>query len=240
VPVLTAKGYAVLRPNYRGSTGYGSAFFRDVVGSYFRNMHLDVLAGVDFLIKEGIADPDRLAVMGLSAGGHLTNKLITVTTRFKAASAAAGVANWTSFLAETDTRTNRMVWSAGCPGEGMRRSTPSGTTRRSRMPRNVRTPTLLIAGENDVRVPLSAGRGNVSRAGGQRRHDTAVCRAARRASVDELRHQLFKANAELEWFDRYVLAGRMCGRARREIRRSVEVARLPLNCVDLGLNLTAT
>ncbi len=74
-PVLTGHGYAVLRPNYRGSTGYGNAFLRDVVGGYFRNMHLDVMAGVDALVKRGIADPDRLVVMGWSAGGHLTNKL---------------------------------------------------------------------------------------------------------------------------------------------------------------------
>ena len=53
VPVLAAKGYAVLRPNYRGSTGYGNAFLRDVVGNYFRNMHLDVMAGVDALIQRG-------------------------------------------------------------------------------------------------------------------------------------------------------------------------------------------
>ena len=57
VPVLAAKGYAVFRPNYRGSTGYGSAFVRDIVGDYFRNMHLDVLAGVDALIKQGSPIP---------------------------------------------------------------------------------------------------------------------------------------------------------------------------------------
>ena len=53
VPVLTAKGYAVLRPNYRGSNGYGSAFVRDIVGHYFNNMHLDVMAGVDALDQAG-------------------------------------------------------------------------------------------------------------------------------------------------------------------------------------------
>src|SRR6185369_7422021 len=61
-PVLTAKGYAVLRPNYRGSLGYGAAFYRDVVNGFFHNMATDVLAGVDHLIQAGIADPDRLVV----------------------------------------------------------------------------------------------------------------------------------------------------------------------------------
>ena len=54
-----AKGYAVLQPNYRGSTGYGDAFLRDMVGHYFQNAHLDVMAGVDHVIRRGIADPDR-------------------------------------------------------------------------------------------------------------------------------------------------------------------------------------
>ena len=49
--MLAAKGYAVLKPNYRGSTGYGDAFLRDMVGHYFKNAHLDVMAGVDHLIK---------------------------------------------------------------------------------------------------------------------------------------------------------------------------------------------
>ena len=86
VAVLAAKGYAVLQPNYRGSTGYGDDFLRDMVGHYFQNAHLDVLAGVDYLIKEGIADPDHLVKMGWSGGGHMTNKIITFTDRFKAAS----------------------------------------------------------------------------------------------------------------------------------------------------------
>lgn len=79
VPVLTAMGYAVLQPNYRGSTSYGDDFLRDMVGHYFKNAHLDVLAGFDSLVASGIADPDRLVKMGWSGGGHMTNKIITVT-----------------------------------------------------------------------------------------------------------------------------------------------------------------
>ena len=114
-PVLTAQGYAVLRPNYRGSAGYGNTVYRDIVGHYFQNMQLDVMSGVDALIQRGIADPDRLVVMGWSAGGHLTNKLITMTDRFKAASSGAGVADWISMYAQTDTRASRTVWFGGTP-----------------------------------------------------------------------------------------------------------------------------
>lgn len=63
-PVLASQGYIVLQPNYRGSTGYGDDFLRDMVGGYFRQSHLDVMAGVDYLIDQGIADPDRLVKMG--------------------------------------------------------------------------------------------------------------------------------------------------------------------------------
>ena len=95
----------MLRPNYRGSTGYGNAFYRDVVGGYFRNMHLDVMAGVDALDQAGHrrSRSARRSWAGAPAA-HLVNKLITFTTRFKAASSGAGVANWISFYAQTDTR----------------------------------------------------------------------------------------------------------------------------------------
>ena len=88
---------------------------RDLIGGYFRNQHLDVMAGIDALIARGIADPDRLIAMGWSAGGTLTNKLITFTDRFKAASAGAGVSNWISMYAESDVRANRTMIFGGTP-----------------------------------------------------------------------------------------------------------------------------
>ena len=94
--VLAGKGYAVLQPNYRGSTGYGDPFLRDMIGHYFQNAHLDVMTGVDEVIRRGIADPAKLVKMGWSGGGHMTNKIITFTDRFKAASSGAGAANWIS------------------------------------------------------------------------------------------------------------------------------------------------
>ena len=113
--VLAGKGFVVLRPNYRGSTGYGNAFLRDMVGGYFRHAHLDVMAGVDALIARGVADPDRLVAMGWSAGGHMTNKLITFTDCFKAASSGAGAANWVSMYAQSDIRSHRTPWFGGSP-----------------------------------------------------------------------------------------------------------------------------
>ena len=205
VPVLTAKGYAVFRPNYRGSTGYGDAFLRDVLNGYFKNMPLDVLAGVDHVVRQGIADPDRLAVMGWSAGGHLTNKLITMTTRFKAAASTAGVANWTSLFAQSDIRANRALWFGGlpwghdAPSELYWKSSPIKDAA------NVRTPTLLLAGQEDARVPYPQAV-EMFRALKANDVPTALYIAPREGHQwAELRHQLFKGNAELEWFERHVM-----------------------------------
>lgn len=204
-PVLAAKGYAVFRPNYRGSTGYGNAFLRDVVGSYFKNMHLDVMTGIDSLIRDGVADADRLAVMGWSAGGHLTNKLITFTTRFKAASSAAGAANWTSFFSETDTRATRVAWFGGLPWGRNAPVDAFWNNSPLKDAANVRTPTLLIAGEADARVPLPQAV-EMFRALSVNGVPTRLYVAPREPHQwQELRHQLYKANAELDWFERHVM-----------------------------------
>ena len=207
-PVLTAHGYAVLRPNYRGSAGYGNAAYRDVVGGYFKNMHLDVVAGVDVLIARGIADPDRLALMGWSAGGHLTNKLITVTNRFKAASAGASASDWVSLYAQSDFRADRSTWFGGTPWQ---KNAPIELFW-SRSPlkdaSNVKTPTLFFAGENDPRVPPEQSV-EMYRALESHGVPTHLYVAPREGHQwGELRHLLFKANTELEWFDRYVLGRR--------------------------------
>jgi dipeptidyl aminopeptidase/acylaminoacyl peptidase len=205
VPVLAAKGYAVLRPNYRGSAGYGNPFLRDVVGGYFRNMHLDVMAGVDFLVAKGIADPDRMAVMGWSAGGHLTNKLITFTARFKAASSSAGAANWTSFYAQTDTRADRSLWFGGTPWQKDAPAAAFWAQSPLKDASNVRTPTLFFVGQEDARVPMPQSV-EMYRALTANGVATKLYVAPREGHQwGELRHQVAKANLELEWFERHVM-----------------------------------
>ena len=152
--VLAAKGYAVLQPNYRGSTGYGDAFLRDMVGHYYKNAHLDVMAGVDELIRRGIADPDAMVKMGWSGGGHMTDKIITFTDRFKAASAGAGAANWISMYAESDTRIYRTPWFGGTPWQ---KDAPIDTYWNNSPLKDaakVKTPTIFLVGQQDQRVPM--------------------------------------------------------------------------------------
>ena len=204
-PVLTAKGYAVLRPNYRGSIGYGPVFYRDVVNGFFHNMPSDVLAGVDHLIQTGIADPDRLVVMGWSNGGTLVNKLVTMTNRFKAGSAGAGIANWTSLYGQTDNTSFRRTWFGGTPWQKNAQTALFWNNSPLKDVSNVNTPTLLFVGEGDERVPMAQSL-EMYRALKSLNVPTHLYVAPREGHQwGELRHLIFKASTELEWFDRYAL-----------------------------------
>ena len=99
---FSAKGYAILRPNPRGSSGYGTEFRRANIKDWGGADYQDLMAGVDKVIAMGVADPDRLGVMGWSYGGFMTSWIVTQTQRFKAASAGAPVTNLMSFNGTAD------------------------------------------------------------------------------------------------------------------------------------------
>ncbi len=203
-PAWAARGYAILRPNYRGSSGYGNAFYREPIGGYFKNSHHDVLAGVDRVIAMGIADAGQVAVMGWSAGGHLANKLITFTTRFKAASSGAGVANWISLYGVSDTRSDRDLWFGGTLWQ---KNSPIDTYWEHsplKYVTAVRTPALFFIGENDPRVPMSQAM-ELSRAIRAQGVASEV-HIAPREGHDWVQpaHQLYKMNVEMEWVEKYV------------------------------------
>ena len=205
VPVLAAKGYVVLQPNYRGSTGYGDAFLRDMVGHYFQNAHLDVLAGVDYLVHEGIADPDHMIKMGWSGGGHMTNKIITVTDRFKAASSGAGAADWVSMYAQSDVRSYRTPWFGATPWGKDAPISVYWNNSPLKDVANVKTPTIFLVGQNDQRVPEPQSI-EMYRALKSNGVPTHLYVAPREPHVwDELRHVLFKMNTELDWFEKYAM-----------------------------------
>ncbi len=204
VHALAAKGYAVLRPNYRGSTGYGDVFLRDMVGHYFKNAHLDVLAGVDAVITMGLADSTKLATMGWSAGGHMTDKLVTFTHRFKAASSGAGAANWISMYAQSDVRTYRTPWFGGTPWQKNAPIAAYWDNSPLKYVADATTPTILFVGQQDPRVPMPQSV-EMYRALKSNGVPTVLYVAPREPhGWRELRHQLFKMNAELGWFEKYV------------------------------------
>lgn len=202
--VLAAKGYVVLQPNYRGSTGYGDAFLRDMVGSYFKNSHLDVMTGVDHLIKIGLVDGDRMVKMGWSGGGHMTNKIITFTNRFKAASSGAGAANWISMYAQSDVRTYRTPWFGGTPWQKNAPTDLYWEHSPLKYVANVTTPTIFLVGQDDPRVP-SPQSVEMYRALKSLGVPTHLYIAPREPhGWGELRHELFKVNVELDWFETHV------------------------------------
>jgi dipeptidyl aminopeptidase/acylaminoacyl peptidase len=199
------RGYAILKPNYRGSTGYGNDVLRDMVGHYFLHADDDVIAGVEHLIELGLADPDRLGTLGWSAGGHMTNWLVTQTDIFKAASSGAGASNWISMYAQSDVRIYRTPWFLGDPWHA---DSPLETYREHSpifYVHQAKTPTLIMYGENDRRVPLPQGyemyRG--LKANGVPTELVIFPRAGH--GPRELRHILYKMNKEFHWLEKYIM-----------------------------------
>jgi dipeptidyl aminopeptidase/acylaminoacyl peptidase len=150
--VLAAGGYAVVAANPRGSTGHGRAFSRAIWGDWGNLDHQDVLAALDHVIAQGVADPDRLGVGGWSYGGILTDYVITQTTRFKAATSGSSMAN---HLAGYGTDQYQYEWELEV---GLPWVVPAAYLKLSPFFRvdKVKTPTLILCGADDMNVPLLA------------------------------------------------------------------------------------
>lgn len=145
--VYTGLGWAVLEPNVRGSSSYGDALLRGNMKDIGGGDYHDLMTGVDKLVADGIADPNRLAVRGWSYGGILGGWTITQTHRFKAASLGAMVSDWSSEYAMGFNHDVRLWYIGGTPWEN-----PEGYRRQSAYTHiaNVQTPTIIIHGENDT------------------------------------------------------------------------------------------
>jgi len=150
--LAATQGWLVFEPNYRGSTGYGDKFLMQIVPEIVSRPGKDILEGVDALVKDGIADPNHLAIGGYSYGGYMTNWLITQTTRFKAAVTGAGsvehVANW----GNDDTTFDDAYFLGGTPWEAALRYHDEAAIFQMN---KVRTPTHLVAGADDIRVAVA-------------------------------------------------------------------------------------
>lgn len=149
--VYAGAGYAVLKPNYRGSTNYGEAHKTDIVGNYFEPGYNDIMTGVDHLIEQGIVDGDRMGALGWSAGGHWSNWILVNTDRFKAISSGAGTSNWISMYAQSDVQRNRQFYL----GDDLPYDNFDAYWEQSpiRLIRNAKTPTMIHVVEGDPRVP---------------------------------------------------------------------------------------
>lgn len=148
------EGYAILRPNPRGSGGYGAEFRRANISDWGFGDFDDNEAGVNKVIEMGIAHPDSLVICGWSYGGYMTSFTITRTNRFKAASVGAGVTNLMSFVGTADIPSFLPSYFEGEYWDRMdvymKHSTMFNV-------KKIKTPTQILHGERDARVPISQG-----------------------------------------------------------------------------------
>jgi len=200
--LLAARGFAVLCPNVRGSTGYGYEFMvmnrRDWGGGDFK----DVLAGVDFLVANGTVDPERLGIGGWSYGGYMASWAVTQTDRFKASVSGAPMTDLAlEYGAEVSGINAYDTWFMGNPYENL-----SLFTERSPVThlKNVKTPTLILCGENDPTDPIAQC---YQFHRGLRRYgvETEFVAYPREGhGLREEKHQLDMMNRMIEWFEKYL------------------------------------
>jgi dipeptidyl aminopeptidase/acylaminoacyl peptidase len=200
--VYAGAGYAVLRPNYRGSTNYGQKHRNDIVGNYFAPGYEDIMAGVDHLIAQGIADPDRMGVLGWSAGGHWSNWILVHTNRFKAISSGAGTSNWISMYAQSDVQRNRQFYLGNnLPYDDF---DAYWTQSPLKYIKNAKTPTMIHVVEGDPRVP-SPQSVELHMALKQLGVPTELYMyPGTTHGIPDPRNQLVKAVSEMAWMDYYV------------------------------------
>ncbi|MDM7924318.1 MAG: S9 family peptidase [Pyrinomonadaceae bacterium] len=198
---LASKGYAILRPNPRGSSGYGTEFRRANIKDWAGGDYEDLMSGVDHVIAMGVADANRLGVMGWSYGGYMTSMIITKTNRFKAASAGAPVTNMMSFNGTADIPSflpdyfESEFWEA-----------PELYAKHSAMfnIKNAKTPTLVQHGENDLRVPIEQGyqlHNALRRLGVPTR---MIVLPRQPHGIQEPRLQIATMQSNIDWFEKYL------------------------------------
>ena len=150
---IAGLGYVVLQPEYRGSTGYGSAFLGAIYQHFGDRAYRDVDSATDFAISQGWADPKRLAIFGWSAGGFMTAWTVTQTHRYRAAVEGAGITDWLSFIPTSDIA--QVDYDARYeerdPNAFLKFSPIMYADR-------VTTPLLILDGQADIRVPMLQGR----------------------------------------------------------------------------------
>ncbi|MCB1184064.1 S9 family peptidase [bacterium] len=202
--LMAANGYALLSPNYHGSTGYGDAFLTKLVGRENEIEVADIALGTRWLIDEGLADPARIGVMGWSNGGYLTNCMIAAEPDlYAAASSGAGVLDMVIQWGTEDTPGHVINFVPGLPWEDpahYRKASPLYDLHK------VKTPTIIHVGGSDPRVPPA--------------HSRALYRALKHYldvptelvvypgephGLTTQRNRMAKMEWDLAWFRKYLL-----------------------------------
>jgi dipeptidyl aminopeptidase/acylaminoacyl peptidase len=199
--IFAGHGYALLMPNPRGSTGYGNKFATSNVRDWGGKDFQDIMAGVDEVIKRGVADQDRLGVMGGSYGGFMTFWTITQTDRFKAAIGHAGISDWYSFFGQSDIPGLMEYGFGGTPWtarEYYERWSPIRYVDR------VKTPIMITHGEQDRRVPIQQAE-EYYRSLKKRGDEVTFVRYPREGhGITEPNHVIDLVHRQIEWFDKHL------------------------------------
>jgi dipeptidyl aminopeptidase/acylaminoacyl peptidase len=201
IAAFASQGYAVLRANPRGSTGYGKKFRYANYGDWGVGDFQDLMTGVDSAIDKGIADPDRLGVMGWSYGGYMTSWTITQTKRFRAASVGAGVTNLMTFNGTADIPSFVPDYFGG---EFWDKLEVYQAHSAMFYVKGVTTPTLILHGEIDERVPLTQDEELYEALKHQGCMTKMVVYPRTHHGIEEPKLLLDCMNRNLEWFDKYV------------------------------------
>ena len=205
--MLAGAGYAVLLINYRGSTGYGDEFSGATNGPHHMTLeYADLMAGVDCAIARGLADPTRLGVCGLSYGGYLSCWIVGHTDRFKAAVPENPVTNRASWYGVSDIGVTHPESVGGHLSE-----VPDAYRRCSAITYAHRctTPTLLILGERDLRVPAEQSEQfyTVLKASGCTVEMLRLPNSSHSESIGgRLEVRRAQNDALLDWMNRYVMS----------------------------------
>ncbi len=203
---MAAKGYVVLFPNPRGSSNYGQDFGNVIQYRYPGDDYKDLMAGVDLVVKRGYIDEKRLGVTGGSGGGLLTNWTITQTTRFAAAVSQRSIADWSGFWYTADFTLFTPTWFRKAPWED-----PADFTARSPITHvaKVKTPLMLVDGDDDLRTPPSDGGEMMFRALKYLKVPTVMVRFP--GETHELsrsgkpRHRIERLQHIVGWFDKWLM-----------------------------------
>ena len=152
--IWAGHGYVTVLINPHGSTGYGQAFTEQISGDWAGAVYEDLMKGVDYLLKEGYIDPNRIGAAGGSYGGYMVNWILGHTDRFKALVSHAGVYNLTSMYGATEE-----LWFPEWEFKGNPWDSPALYEKWSPhlYAKKFKTPTLVIHGELDYRVPIGEG-----------------------------------------------------------------------------------
>ncbi|GCE48742.1 dipeptidyl aminopeptidase/acylaminoacyl peptidase [Thermosporothrix hazakensis] len=199
--LLAGAGYAVFRPNIRGSWGRGVTFADAVVGDMGGNDYQDILFGIEYLVNEGLVDPNRIGIMGWSYGGFMSAWAVTQTQRFKAAVIGASITDWHSFHAQSaisdwDIRFMKADYLRN--PDAYRRWSPITYAAQ------VQTPCLILHGEKDVICPVNQAYGFYRALMDRGVPVEAVIYPREGHGPRERKHNIDIDERILRWFEKYL------------------------------------